>query len=112
MGELQKQVRPRPPRPTAPVPGPPLPAQGGSRPAPPSPTAAQALRLYRRALHAIHAKPEEARGELRGMARAEMERGRGADRRNLQHVEYLLRRGWKQVQVLESPSVTSGSLSR
>jgi succinate dehydrogenase assembly factor 1 len=67
----------------------------------------QVLHFYRSALRAAHAKGPEQKEPILKYARAEFDRYRGVDRKNYQLIEHLLRKGKRQLAMLQQPDVTA-----
>lgn len=64
----------------------------------------QVLCLYRGFLRAARAKPSEDRRQIESIVSAEFRRNsKQVDRKNFLYIEYLLRRGKKQLDQLKSP---------
>jgi succinate dehydrogenase assembly factor 1 len=66
-----------------------------------------ALSLYRRFLRAIREKGPEHRDALRAHVRAEFDKGRALPRRQTERIEFFLRRGERQLELLRSPQLKS-----
>ncbi|KAJ6714052.1 SUCCINATE DEHYDROGENASE ASSEMBLY FACTOR 1 MITOCHONDRIAL [Salix viminalis] len=64
----------------------------------------QVLSLYRGFLRAARSKPPEDRRQIESFVSAEFRRNsKQVDRKNFIYIEYLLRRGKKQLEQLNSP---------
>ncbi|KAF4585807.1 putative Found in Mitochondrial Proteome [Ophiocordyceps camponoti-floridani] len=63
------------------------------------------LSLYRQCLRASRQKPKGARSHFEAFVRAEFTRNINIDKRNFDFIEFLLRRGRRQLQVYSSPGV-------
>ncbi|KAK6257878.1 hypothetical protein QUC31_001337 [Theobroma cacao] len=64
----------------------------------------QVLSLYRGFLRAARSKPSEDRCQIESIVSAEFRRNsKQVDRKNFFYIEYLLRRGKKQLDQLKSP---------
>ncbi|XP_022719829.1 succinate dehydrogenase assembly factor 1, mitochondrial [Durio zibethinus] len=64
----------------------------------------QVLSLYRGFLRAARSKPTEDRRQIESIVSAEFQRNsKQVDRKNFLYIEYLLRRGKKQLDQLKSP---------
>ncbi|XP_030444042.1 succinate dehydrogenase assembly factor 1, mitochondrial [Syzygium oleosum] len=67
----------------------------------------QVLALYRGFLRAARPKPPDDRRRVESIVSAEFRRNaRQVDRKNFLYIEYLLRRGRKQLDQLKSPDTT------
>ncbi|RMZ55810.1 hypothetical protein APUTEX25_005851 [Auxenochlorella protothecoides] len=67
----------------------------------------QALSLYRAALRVAAQKPPGQRKDLAAHARASIESHRGVSPKNYQLIEHLIRKGRRQLALLEDASVTA-----
>lgn len=68
----------------------------------------QVLALYRGFLRAARSKSPDDRRRVESIVSAEFRRGaRQVDRKNFLYIEYLLRRGKKQLDQLRSPDTTA-----
>ncbi|GAB4825616.1 hypothetical protein Ancab_008490 [Ancistrocladus abbreviatus] len=68
----------------------------------------QVLSLYRRFLRAARTKPPEDRRKMESIVSAEFRsNSKSVDRKNFLYIEYLLRRGQKQLDQLKSPDTVS-----
>ncbi|KAL3735362.1 hypothetical protein ACJRO7_024486 [Eucalyptus globulus] len=68
----------------------------------------QVLALYRGFLRAARSKSPDDRRRVESIVSAEFRRGAGqVDRKNFLYIEYLLRRGKKQLDQLRSPDTTA-----
>lgn len=67
----------------------------------------QVLSLYRGFLRAARSKSEEERCKIESVVCQEFRRNsKEVDRKNFQYIEYLLRRGHKQLDQLRNPGTT------
>jgi succinate dehydrogenase assembly factor 1 len=67
----------------------------------------QVLALYRGFLRTARLKAPEERRRIESVILAEFrDNARSVDRRNFVHIEYLLRRGKKQLEQLKNPDIT------
>ncbi|KAI4322058.1 hypothetical protein L6164_021781 [Bauhinia variegata] len=67
----------------------------------------QVLSLYRGFLRAARSKPEEERRKIESILSEEFRRNsKQVDRKNFIYIEYLLRRGKKQLDQLKDPGTT------
>jgi len=67
----------------------------------------QVLSLYRGFLRAARSKPEEERRNIESLVSRQFRRNsKQVDRKNFQYIEYLLRRGHKQLDQLNNPGTT------
>jgi len=69
----------------------------------------QVLSLYRSLLRAARSKPDESRRDIELFVGAEFRKHAKIDRKEFQSVEFLLRRGHKQLEMLKSPGVSGFS---
>jgi succinate dehydrogenase assembly factor 1 len=69
--------------------------------------ARQALALHRDLLRAARAKPEQTRVAVCSQIRAEFERDRGLDPRDVMAIEHRIRSGRKKLALLRDPNVTN-----
>ncbi|PIN22325.1 hypothetical protein CDL12_04954 [Handroanthus impetiginosus] len=70
----------------------------------------QVLALYRGFLRAARSKSPEERSRIESIVSAEFRRNSSqVDRKNFQYIEYLLRRGKKQLDQLKSPATVGFS---
>lgn len=67
---------------------------------------AEALALYRAALRAAKAKPQDVRPGFAAFARAQFEAKRDMSSKEFLRVEALLRQGRRQLELLSRPEVT------
>ncbi|KAF2405458.1 hypothetical protein EJ06DRAFT_468742 [Trichodelitschia bisporula] len=65
----------------------------------------EVLGLYRRALRAARRKPEETREHFKTFARREFRQHASMDKKDFSAVEFLLRKGHRQLEIYESPGV-------
>ncbi|KAF9730705.1 hypothetical protein PMIN06_006407 [Paraphaeosphaeria minitans] len=63
------------------------------------------LSLYRRCLRAARAKPVTNRGHFQALARNEFHKHRAVDKKDFSAIEYLLRRGRRQLEMYEEAGV-------
>ena len=67
----------------------------------------QVLSLYRGFLRAARSKPDEERRNIESIVSQEFRHNsKEIDRKNFQYIEYLLRRGHKQLDQLNNPGTT------
>jgi len=71
--------------------------------------ARQALSLHRALLRAARRKSPEARAGIEAAIRAEFERHRHLDPRDLQAIEHRLRAGRKKLTLIDDPNVVAAS---
>lgn len=72
----------------------------------------QVLGLYRGFLRSARSKPPEDRRKIESVVSAEFRRNAAVDRKSFVYIEYLLRRGQKQLQQLNSPHTSALSTIR
>ncbi|CAK7245293.1 MAG: hypothetical protein STHCBS139747_006869 [Sporothrix thermara] len=65
----------------------------------------EVLSLYRQCLRASRQKPPEARPHFEEYARSEFARHRGLEKRDFGAIEFLLRKGRRQLDVMASPGI-------
>ncbi|KAH9842099.1 Succinate dehydrogenase assembly factor 1, mitochondrial [Teratosphaeria destructans] len=65
------------------------------------------LHLYRRCLRACRTKPADTRTNFEDFARREFERHIHMDKKDFGTIEFLLRKGNRQLEIYESPGVTN-----
>ena len=65
------------------------------------------LSLYRRCLRAARTKPASTRPNFEAFARREFGRNVGVDKKDFGAIEFLLRKGQKQLEVYEAPGITN-----
>lgn len=65
----------------------------------------EVLSLYRRCLRAALKKPEETRHNFIEFAREEFKKNADLDKKDFAAIEHLLRRGRRQLEIYESPSI-------
>ncbi|KAI6350798.1 hypothetical protein MCOR25_010379 [Pyricularia grisea] len=65
----------------------------------------EVLSLYRSTLREIRKKPETTRQHFRDFARAEFDRNLAIDKRDFAAVEYLLRKGRRQLETYSAPGI-------
>ena len=71
--------------------------------------AKQALALHRDLLRTVRHKAPESRAAFRAQIRAEFERHRRLDPRDILGIEHRIRQGRKKLELLRSPSVTGAA---
>ncbi|KAI9884956.1 MAG: hypothetical protein M1823_003232, partial [Watsoniomyces obsoletus] len=64
------------------------------------------LSLYRQCLREAHKKPERSRVHFEQFARSEFHKAGQLDKRDFAAIEYLLRKGRKQLELFSSPAIT------
>ncbi|XP_024372981.1 succinate dehydrogenase assembly factor 1, mitochondrial isoform X2 [Physcomitrium patens] len=69
----------------------------------------QVLSLYRSFLRAARIKPPESRKDIESFVGAEFRKYAQMDKKEFQSIEFLLRRGNKQLEMLKSPGVSGFS---
>ena len=69
----------------------------------------QVLSFYRNVIRTARAKDPELRAQILQYARLEMEKHRHIERRNVLLVEHYLRKGMKQLEIVQSGSVQVSS---
>ncbi|KAJ5224139.1 hypothetical protein N7468_008681 [Penicillium chermesinum] len=67
----------------------------------------EVLSLYRQCLRHIRQKPEESRGNFKRFARAEFQKNLSVSKKDFSTIEYLLRRGRRQLETYASPGIRS-----
>ncbi|PHH93145.1 hypothetical protein CDD83_26 [Cordyceps sp. RAO-2017] len=65
----------------------------------------EVLALYRQCLRETRHKPEGVRSHFRSYARAEFARNLSVDKRDFAAIEFLLRKGRRQLDVYSSPGI-------
>ncbi|KAK4636318.1 Succinate dehydrogenase assembly factor 1, mitochondrial [Fulvia fulva] len=65
------------------------------------------LSLYRKCLRAARTKPAENRPNFYAFARHEFERNIGMDKKDFSTIEFLLRKGMRQLEIYEAPNITN-----
>ncbi|PLB46985.1 HSP20-like chaperone [Aspergillus steynii IBT 23096] len=65
----------------------------------------EVLSLYRRCLREIQKKPTDTRGNFQAYARAEFRKHRSVNKKDFNAIEYLLRKGHRQVEMYSSPGI-------
>ncbi|KAK2068722.1 hypothetical protein P8C59_003350 [Phyllachora maydis] len=68
--------------------------------------------LYRQCLRACRRKPNAARPHFEHLARAEFDRNRTIDKRDFAAIEFLLRKGRRQLDVYSSPDTRDVNSAR
>ncbi|KAF2141839.1 uncharacterized protein K452DRAFT_298501 [Aplosporella prunicola CBS 121167] len=63
------------------------------------------LALYRQCLRATRQKPLETRPHFRAFARQEFEKNLAIEKRDFAAIEYMLRRGHRQLEIYEDPGI-------
>ncbi|KAK1755070.1 complex 1 protein-domain-containing protein [Echria macrotheca] len=63
------------------------------------------LSLYRQCLRACRSKPEAKQAHFRSFARNEFNKNMGIDKRDFGAIEFLLRKGRRQLEMYSSPGV-------
>jgi succinate dehydrogenase assembly factor 1 len=69
----------------------------------------QVLSLYRSFLRAARTKPAESRKDIESFVGAEFRKNAKVDKKDFQSVEFLMRRGHKQLEMLKSRDVSGFS---
>ncbi|EFW14531.1 conserved hypothetical protein [Coccidioides posadasii str. Silveira] len=65
----------------------------------------QVLALYRQCLREIRKKPVGSQANFKRYARQEFQKNRDVNRKDFATIEYLLRRGQKQLEMYASPGI-------
>ncbi|KAI9814109.1 MAG: hypothetical protein M1832_005997 [Thelocarpon impressellum] len=65
------------------------------------------LSLYRQCLRQAQKKPNSVRSHFRDFARGEFRRHAGVDKKDFAAIEYLLRKGQRQLDILSAPGITN-----
>ena len=65
------------------------------------------LSLYRRCLRAARAKPVDTRPNFESFARREFEKHLGLDKKDFGAIEFLLRKGDRQLEMYQAPNITN-----
>ncbi|KAJ5712366.1 hypothetical protein N7493_008834 [Penicillium malachiteum] len=63
------------------------------------------LSLYRKCLRAIRTKPTESRSNFKRYARAEFQKHISVSKKDFNTIEYLLRKGHRQLEMYASPGI-------
>ncbi|KAF1358078.1 hypothetical protein EJ07DRAFT_125452 [Lizonia empirigonia] len=63
------------------------------------------LSLYRKCLRAVREKPSDTRSHFREFARAEFHKNQGVGKKDFGTIEYLLRRGRRQLETYQDPGI-------
>ncbi|KAL1640346.1 hypothetical protein SLS58_007019 [Diplodia intermedia] len=63
------------------------------------------LSLYRQCLRVARAKPQETRKHFEQFARQEFEKSLALEKRDFGAIEYMLRRGHRQLEIYEDPGI-------
>ncbi|KAH8884439.1 hypothetical protein GQ53DRAFT_829688 [Thozetella sp. PMI_491] len=66
----------------------------------------EVLGLYRQCLRESRRKPETARSHFQLFARREFEKNVGIDKKNFAAIEFLLRKGRRQLEIYSSSGIT------
>eukprot|EP00741_Cyanophora_paradoxa_P015291 tig00000194_g14760.t1 len=70
----------------------------------------QVLQLYRLTLRAAEAKDASSRSALKDFIRSEFRRQASIPKTEVTRIEFMLRRGKKQLETLQQPSITGFSI--
>ncbi|KAL2634348.1 hypothetical protein R1flu_005827 [Riccia fluitans] len=62
----------------------------------------QVLSLHRSLLRAAREKPPDTREQIEKFVKQEFQKNAAIEKKNFQHIEYLIRRGHKQLEMLRS----------
>ncbi|KAI5369316.1 Putative complex 1 LYR protein [Septoria linicola] len=65
------------------------------------------LALYRNCLRAARKKPAQNRGNFESFARREFEKNIHVDRKDFTSIEFMLRKGTRQLETYEAPNITN-----
>ncbi|KAJ5195132.1 uncharacterized protein N7498_008570 [Penicillium cinerascens] len=65
----------------------------------------EVLSLYRKCLRAIRQKPLESRSNFQNYARAEFQKHLSVNKKDFGAIEYLLRKGHRQLEMYASPGI-------
>jgi succinate dehydrogenase assembly factor 1 len=65
------------------------------------------LSLYRRCLRAARSKPSDTRPNFETFARREFDRNASMDRKDFGAVEFMLRKGERQLEMYSAPNITN-----
>ncbi|KAF2842761.1 hypothetical protein M501DRAFT_924529 [Patellaria atrata CBS 101060] len=65
------------------------------------------LSLYRQCLRSARKKPEETRENFRSFAEEEFRQHKAIDKKDFSTIEFLLRKGRRQLETYESPGITN-----
>jgi succinate dehydrogenase assembly factor 1 len=65
------------------------------------------LSLYRRCLRAARKKPPHTRANFVSFARREFEKNIHHDRKDFSTIEFMLRKGTRQLEIYEAPNITN-----
>ncbi|PSN65599.1 hypothetical protein BS50DRAFT_62449 [Corynespora cassiicola Philippines] len=63
------------------------------------------LSLYRRCIRAVREKPSDAQGNFRDFARTEFRKNLGVNKKDFSTIEYLLRKGQRQLETYQDPGI-------
>ncbi|CAK4031662.1 Hypothetical predicted protein [Lecanosticta acicola] len=65
------------------------------------------LSLYRQCLRAARQKPSDTRPNFEAFARREFEKNIEMDKKDFGTIEFLLRKGTRQLEIYEAPNITN-----
>ncbi|KAJ5443876.1 uncharacterized protein N7458_007748 [Penicillium daleae] len=65
----------------------------------------EVLSLYRQCLREVRKKPIDAQSNFKNYARAEFQKHRSVNKKDFSAVEYLLRKGHRQLEMYASPGI-------
>lgn len=65
------------------------------------------LSLYRKCLRAARTKPAEKRHNFYAFARHEFEKNINMDKKDFSTIEFMLRKGTRQLEIYEAPNITN-----
>lgn len=65
------------------------------------------LALYRLCLRAARRKPDENRANFEAFARREFDKNIDMDRKDFSTIEFLLRKGRRQLEIYDAPNITN-----
>ncbi|KAH7326518.1 hypothetical protein B0I35DRAFT_475159 [Stachybotrys elegans] len=65
----------------------------------------EVLALYRLCLRESRKKPQNTRSHFESFARSEMDKNRSIDKRNFAAIEFLLRKGHRQLETYSAPGI-------
>ncbi|KAH8602832.1 complex 1 protein-domain-containing protein [Bisporella sp. PMI_857] len=63
------------------------------------------LALYRQCLRESRKKPENVQAHFKAFARREFEKSIGLDKKDFSAIEYLMRKGQRQLEIYASPGI-------
>ncbi|KIH90912.1 complex 1 protein (LYR family) protein [Sporothrix brasiliensis 5110] len=66
----------------------------------------EVLSLYRQCLRASRQKPEASRAHFEAYARSEFAKNKGLGKKDFAAIEFLLRKGRRQLDAMSSPGIT------